>query len=234
MADQHLNDRHPAAQDSGARPSAATHVKRRQALRHLGAASLLPVSLWGVTACAQSQNPGRLVPTPRQTEGPFYPVEIPADADHDLLINGSSVYTPTKRTRLTGTVVDVDGKPLKGGVVEIWQCDEKGHYHHPADGGADPSFQGFGRATLDAEGRYTFVTMRPAMYTGRTPHIHVKVKLGRQELLTTQLYVAGDPGNERDGLWRRLSTQGREALTKPFVEEGSGWLDATFGIVVQA
>jgi protocatechuate 3,4-dioxygenase beta subunit len=176
------------------------------------------------------------VPTPSQTEGPYYPVEIPADSDHDLLVNGTRTYATAHRTKLTGTVVDVDGKPLKGGVVEIWQCDEQGHYHHPGDGGrADPSFQGFGRATIDAEGRYAFVTMKPAKYSGRTPHIHVKVKVGRHDLLTTQLYVEGDPGNERDGLWRRLRTpEQKAALTVPFVSAGDGWLEANFPIVVEA
>lgn len=212
-------------------------AERRRALRSVGLASVLPVaaallgSTWATRTAAQQQ---RLMPTPRQTEGPFYPVEIPADSDHDLLVNGSRTYTPAHRTKLSGSVVDTDGKPLKGGLVEIWQCDEKGHYHHPADGGADPDFQGFGRSTIDADGRYGFVTMRPARYTGRTPHIHVKVKLGKKELLTTQLYVAGDPGNERDGLWRRLNADGRAALTVPFVDDGDGWLGAKFGIVVEA
>jgi protocatechuate 3,4-dioxygenase beta subunit len=49
--------------------------------------------------------------------------------------------------------------------------------------------------------------MKPVAYIGRTPHIHAKVKLGPTELLTTQLYVEGDPGNARDGLWRSLPPQ---------------------------
>lgn len=174
--------------------------------------------------------------TPAQTEGPYYPVEIPADADHDLLVNGSRRYAPAQRARVGGVVLDPDGRPVKGAVVEIWQCDELGRYHHPQDGGrADPAFQGFGRSSVDAEGRYRFLTMRPAAYSGRTPHIHVKVKLGRIELLTTQLYVQGDPGNERDGLLRRLrSPEQRAALIVPFAPQSDGWLQAEFPIVVQA
>ncbi len=203
--------------------------QRRLSLQAMGLATMLPLGAWAQTAM-------RLRPTPSQTEGPYYPVEIPQDSDNDLLVNGTrSAYTPAQRALVSGTVVDVDGKPLKGGVVEIWQCDEAGHYHHPADGGrADASFQGFGRATVDAEGRYRFRTLRPARYTGRTPHIHVKVKLGRQELLTTQLYVEGDAGNERDGLWRRLRAEARAAITVPFTPNGEGWLAAEFPIVVEA
>ena len=65
----------------------------------------------------------------------------------------------------------------------------------------------------------------------RTPHIHVKVKLGQRELLTTQLYVAGDAGNAQDFLWRRLSEPERTALTIPF-SLGSDGLRARFPIHV--
>jgi protocatechuate 3,4-dioxygenase beta subunit len=122
---------------------------------------------------------------------------------------------------------------VQGAVVEIWQCDHAGHYHHPGDGNrADPAFQGFGRVSVGRDGRYRFRTLRPAPYGGRTPHIHVKVRLDRMELLTTQLYVAGDPGNERDFLWRRLDAAGRAALTVPFAPGVDG-LRAHFPITVQ-
>jgi protocatechuate 3,4-dioxygenase beta subunit len=173
-------------------------------------------------------------PTPRQTEGPFYPVNLPKDSDFDLLRNGSQAYTRGQPAWVEGSVTDLQGKPLSGAQVEIWQCDEAGHYHHPGDGGkADPAFQGFGRVTVGADGRYRFRTIRPVAYSGRTPHIHVKVKLASRELLTTQLYVAGDPNNERDFLWRNLGPEGRAALTVPFQPGGDG-LRANFPIVVTA
>lgn len=171
-------------------------------------------------------------PTPAQTEGPFYPVSLPRDSDFDLLRNGAATYTKGQPAWLEGSVMDLQGKPLAGAQVEIWQCDEAGHYHHPGDGGkADPAFQGFGRVTVGADGRYRFRTIRPVRYGGRTPHIHVKVKLGPRELLTTQLYVAGDAHNERDFLWRRLDAEARQALTVPFAPAGDG-LRATFPIVL--
>jgi len=170
-------------------------------------------------------------PTPRQTEGPFYPVRLPEDSDFDLLAQGERRYTKGRPAWLDGTVSDLAGRAVAGAAVEIWQCDEDGHYHHPGDGGADPLFQGFGRVTVGADGRYRFRTIRPAPYSGRTPHIHVKVRLGGRELLTTQLYVQGEPGNERDGLWRRLSAEDRAALTVPFAPGADG-LQARFAIVV--
>jgi len=170
-------------------------------------------------------------PTPSQTEGPFYPVALPADSDADLLRNGAAQYTRGDPAWVEGVVTDLEGKPLAGAQVEIWQCDHAGHYHHPGDGGrADPSFQGFGRVTVGSDGRYRFRTIRPVPYTGRTPHIHVKVKMQRRELLTTQLYVQGEPRNERDFLWRNLGAD-RDLLTVAF-REGADGVRASFPIVI--
>lgn len=170
--------------------------------------------------------------TPAQTEGPFYPLVLPQDSDHDLLRNGRLVYPEGQGAWVEGSVSDLTGRPVAGAQVEIWQCDHAGHYHHPGDGDrADQRFQGFGRVTVGANGRYRFRTLRPVAYAGRTPHIHVKVKLGQRELLTTQLYVADDPGNARDFLWRRLGDADRSALTVQFAP-GSDGLQASFPIVV--
>ena len=117
---------------------------------------------------AHAQTPARRA-TPSQTEGPFYPVEFPKDSDHDLLRNGTLSYGKGQAAWVDGTVTDLQGKPLRGAQVEIWQCDEQGHYHHPGDGGkADAAFQGFGRVTVGASGEYRFRTIRPVAYSG--PH----------------------------------------------------------------
>lgn len=163
-------------------------------------------------------------PTPSQTEGPFYPVQLPTDSDNDLLRNGTLNHQGGEPAWVEGTVADLRGRPLAGAVVEIWQCDQSGHYHHPGDGGrADPAFQGFGRVQADSEGRWRFRTLRPVPYSGRTPHIHLKVKQGTRELLTTQVYIQGAPGNERDFLWRSLAQEDRAALTRPFERGPDGW-----------
>jgi protocatechuate 3,4-dioxygenase, beta subunit len=201
----------------------------RRRLVLAAAATLAAPAVWR-SAAAQ----GTQVPTPAQAEGPFYPVALPADSDADLLANGALRYGRGRPAWLEGRVTDTAGRALAGGQIEIWQCDEDGHYHHPGDGGrADPAFQGFGRATLAQDGSYRFRTLRPAPYGGRTPHIHVKVKLGTRTLLTTQLYVEGDAGNERDFLWRGLRPEARRLITVPFVAEGAE-LRARFPIAVTA
>lgn len=210
-----------------ASPTAPLPARRRIIIA--GAASIgAPMFVRNVRA----QEARRLTPT--QTEGPFYPVALPADTDADLLVQGPLRYTQGQAAWLEGTVSDAAGRAATGAVVEIWQCDQQGRYHHPGDGGrADPAFQGFGRAAVGADGTYRFRTIRPAHYAGRTPHIHVKVKLASRELLTTQLYVEGDPHNAGDGLWRRLGAADRAALTKPFEPVADG-LRARFDIVVAA
>jgi protocatechuate 3,4-dioxygenase beta subunit len=205
------------------------HSNRRSLL--LASAACVAAPAWLSPLRAQGRG---LRPTPSQTEGPFYPLELPADSDADLLRNGLARYAQGQPCWLQGTVLDLDGRALQGALVEIWQCDAAGHYHHPGDGArADPAFQGFGRVAVDREGRYRFRTIRPVPYTGRTPHIHLKVRLDRHELLTTQLYVQGEPGNARDGLWRRLDEAARAALTRPFVPGPDGER-VDFPLVVQA
>lgn len=203
-------------------------ISRRRLM--LASAATLAAPAWLTPALAQTN----LRPTPSQTEGPFYPVAMPADSDFDLLRNGNVDYRQGQPAWVEGVVTDTRGTPVSGAVVEIWQCDHAGRYHHPGDGNrADPAFQGFGQVSVGRDGRYRFRTLRPVQYSSRTPHIHVKVKLDQQSLLTTQLYVAGDPGNERDFLWRRLDERGRAALTVPF-SPGSDGLKAEFPIVVMA
>lgn len=202
-------------------------LSRRRLLE--GVASVVAAPALLTPALAQAKR----LPTPAQTEGPFYPLDLPEDTDFDLLRNGAATYAHGTRTWVEGVVTDTAGVPVRCAQVEIWQCDHHGHYHHPGDGDrADPAFQGFGRVAVDAQGAYRFRTMRPVAYSSRTPHIHVKVKLGERSLLTTQLYVQGDPGNERDFLWRRLRTDAeRTALTVPFVPVADG-LRARFPIVL--
>src|SRR5437016_3152406 len=181
-----------------------------------------------------------LTRTPRLTEGPFYPDKLPLDTDSDLIIvNNSTTPAVGEITHLTGRVLDASGSPVKDAVIEIWQVDNKGVYLHTADSGRrqrDTNFQGFGRSTTTAKGEYRFRTIKPVPYTGRTPHIHVKVKKGDKELLTTQIFVNGHAQNRRDGVLRGVRDPFERELVlvdfKPIKESKIGELSATFDIVV--
>src|SRR4051812_10655141 len=149
-----------------------------------------------------------LTRTPRQTEGPFYPNKLPLDTDNDLIIVNDAL-TPAvgEVTHLTGRILDASGSPVRNALVEIWQCDAKGVYLHTRDSDGKPrdtNFQGFGRFLTGSSGEYYCRTIKPVPSPGRTPHIHYKVKRDGKELLTTQCYVKGHPGNDRDGIYRSL------------------------------
>jgi protocatechuate 3,4-dioxygenase beta subunit len=89
-------------------------------------------------------------------------------------------------------------------MVEIWQANASGRYHHARDqhdAPLDPNFMGQGRVFTDAEGRYRFTTIRPGAYPWRNPgpgwrpqHIHVGLHgSGFAQRLVTQMYFPGDP-----------------------------------------
>ncbi len=192
-------------------------------------------ALWTPGAFAQA-----LVATPRQTEGPFYPVSLPLDSDNDLVIV-SDRLTPAvgEITHLRGRVVDLQGSPVRNATVEIWQVDAHGAYLHPRTSNLDrrdAGFQGFGRFETASDGEYYFRTIKPVPYPGRTPHIHVKVKRGDRDLLTTQCYVRGEPGNARDGILRRITDPAvRDAIIVDFAAlpgSTAGELTARFDIVL--
>jgi protocatechuate 3,4-dioxygenase beta subunit len=177
--------------------------------------------------------------TPPQTEGPFYPDHLPLDTDNDLLIINDGI-TPAvgEITHLGGRILDSAGKPLRNAVVEIWQVDGHGVYLHTqsAGGKRDANFQGYGRFLTGSSGEYYFRTVKPVPYPGRTPHIHFAINRNGRRVLTTQMYVKGEPGNERDGLYRSLrDKQQRDSVTiefKPLPESKVGELSANFDIVL--
>ena len=181
-----------------------------------------------------------LTRTPAQTEGPFYPDKLPLDTDNDLLVLNDAI-TPAvgEVTHLTGRILDAKGEPVRNAVVEIWQCDAKGAYLHAGTSKKekqDRNLQGFGRFTTGSTGEYYFRTIKPVPYPGRTPHIHYKVKVKGQEKLTTQCYIKGHPGNERDGIWRSVrDAKQRESITvdfAPIKNSRIGELAAKFDIVL--
>jgi protocatechuate 3,4-dioxygenase beta subunit len=159
---------------------------------------------------------------PAMTEGPFYPSAayrsrgVDWDADLTIVAGRAPEGQPRpgaagEHLDLHGPVIDVDGRVIDGAEVEIWQCDAFGSYRHPRGAGerVDDGFQGFGMTRTDREGIYRFRTIRPVPYSGRTPHIHVKLRHPSFGEFVSQLFVAGDPGNASDGLYRRLSSEDR-------------------------
>ncbi|MCZ6657375.1 MAG: protocatechuate 3,4-dioxygenase [Gammaproteobacteria bacterium] len=175
---------------------------RRAVTKHIGVAA-------GITLLGPGMARAALV-TPAQVEGPFHPIDEQADTDLDLtLIDGHSRTATGEVILVRGQVVDTDGRPMQGALVDVWQANHVGRYSHPADQNTaplDPDFQGWGLIKTDADGRYGFKTIKPGAYPlpmvggqgWRCKHIHFKVIRAGGEDLTTQMYFRGDPLIEQD------------------------------------
>lgn len=164
--------------------------------------------------------PGALVaqqrrPTPRMTLGPFYPDALPAERDADLtVVAGQPGRAAGTLLYVQGRVTDIRGKPLSKARLELWQANDKGRYIHSADteasGPLDPNFQGYGTLLTDAQGRYRIKTIKPAPYSGRTPHLHF-VAVAGGERLVTQMFFEGEKLNGRDEVFRALDREGQRS-----------------------
>ena len=179
--------------------------------------------------------------TPRIQEGPFYPNKLPLDTDNDLIrINDKITPAVGEITHLSGRILDTKGDPIKNAVVELWQCDRDGIYlrDHDENGAKiDTNFQGYGRFLTGSTGEYYFRTIKPVPYSGRpAAHIHFKIRRNDKVVLTTECFVKGYAGNERDHVYRSaIASKGGQMLPVEFAPvKGSriGELAAKFEIVL--
>lgn len=147
---------------------------------------------------------------------------------HDDLTRQTDGEPLGERIIVTGRVLDENGDPLPDTLIELWQCNAAGRYHHDSDhhnAPLDPNFRGFGRVLTDAEGRYRFTTIKPGAYPWRNhpnawrpAHIHFSV-FGRTmlERLVTQMYFPGDPLLGYDPIFGAVpSDRARERLIAHF------------------
>ncbi len=169
------------------------------------------------------------VPSSSQTVGPFFSFALHHEHWNDL-----TAANPAGETiRIAGRVIDGDGAPVPDALVEIRQADAGGSYD-------DARFIGFGRCATDAEGRYSFTTIRP----GRVPsalglqaqHLAVQV-FGRGLLrqLHTRMYFGDQPTeNASDPLLMRVEDPARrETLIASRLPAANGVPEFHFDIVLQ-
>jgi protocatechuate 3,4-dioxygenase alpha subunit len=174
--------------------------------------------------------------TPFSTVGPFFKLLVRDRPEGtDCLVTDA---TRGERITIAGTLIAGDGAPVEDGLVEIWQADADGHYHHPADPArdlADPAFTGFGRAATGRGGAFRFQTIRPGVVPGpatekQAPHILVSVMArGVMSRCWTRLYFEDEPLNGTDPILQLVPAQRRHTL----IARRTGAGEYEFNVVLQ-
>jgi protocatechuate 3,4-dioxygenase, alpha subunit len=165
----------------------------------------------------------RLGLTAAQTIGPFFePGLLRADARRNVLAGPA---TAGERIRIEGRVLDGERAPVPDALVEIWQANAHGRYHHPLDRRdelpLDPAFSGFGRAGTDEAGRFWFETVKPGRVPFdpsdpsrlQAPHVSVTVfARGMLNHAVTRLYFDDEDANDADPVLQRVPADRRSTL----------------------
>ncbi len=186
--------------------------------------------------------------TRTELTGPLDLSAVLRPGDDNLALSPAGRTAQGQLIRVSGRVLDEDGRPVAGAVVELWQANAAGRYAHvidQRDAPLDPDFLGNGRTRTDAEGRYSFLTIKPGAYPvpdsgrwWRPPHIHFSV-LGPSSLsrLVTQMYFPGDPLNALDRLLLSVPDAAAQARliarAVPPVEVEGEWLGFAHDLVLR-
>ncbi len=170
--------------------------------------------------------PIRIAPTLTETAAPrMVPGAYPSHADLSVHAGGQA---QGERIIVAGRVLDENGRPVPGAMVEVWQANAAGRYHHPGDthdAPLDPHFSGQGRVFTDADGRYRFTSIKPGAYPWRNHknawrpnHIHFSIfGHGFAQRLITQMYFPGDPLLDLDPIFHATPDKAaRERLIARF------------------
>ena len=181
-------------------------VNRRDFVKN-GALTITAGVATACTPSAQSE-----LSTPKEAEGPFYPVIAQKDKDFDLTqIEGNEREAEGERIYIKGRVLDTNGEPIESAIVDLWQANTHGRYSHPIDPNPaplDPNFQGWAIVESGSNGGFNFKTVIPGAYPAkedwvRPPHIHFKISKRGYVDLTTQMYFPGHELNDIDRLLLR-------------------------------
>ncbi|WP_194916723.1 protocatechuate 3,4-dioxygenase subunit beta [Catenulispora rubra] len=138
-----------------------------------------------------------------ELSGPVFGITDVTELDTDLTRQHTGEPLG-ERITVTGRVLNRDGRPVRGQLVEIWQANASGRYAHLRDqhpAPLDPNFTGVGRCLTDGDGGYRFTTIKPGAYPWRNhtnawrpAHIHFSLfGTAFTQRLVTQMYFPGDP-----------------------------------------
>lgn len=169
-------------------------------------------------------------PSPSQTVGPYFHLGCTATQSVSCLAGPKA---KGERVRLICRVLDGDGVPVNDSMIEIWQADSEGKYHHPDDPrekAVDPDCPGFGRLATDEHGISVFETIKPGRVPGnngslQAPHLNVSVfARGIMKRLATRIYFAEDRANPEDPILALVPEERRTTLmAKPDPHKDGAW-----------
>lgn len=200
--------------------------------RYFLSASAAMASLFSTSLIAKE-----IKPTAKQVEGPYYPTHKQADKNANMnQVDGNNGRANGEVITILGRVIDTEGSPVVGAIIDIWQADKNGRYLHddaPKSTPIDPNFQYWAQLKTDSDGTYRVSTIKPGKYPAmgdwvRPPHIHFKIARRGLRELTTQMYFANEPLNEIDKLYLETPEKQRASIVVDF-QEGKG----SFNIVLE-
>jgi protocatechuate 3,4-dioxygenase, beta subunit len=159
--------------------------------------------------------------------GPVFGHEAVGENDNDLTRQHTGDPIG-ERIIVRGRILDSNARPVSNTLIEIWQANAAGRYAHINDNHSaplDPNFNGTGRTLTDADGNYSFITIKPGAYPWRNhqnawrpAHIHLSL-FGNAFVtrLVTQMYFPGDPLLAYDPIWQSIPDEkARQRLVSTF------------------
>lgn len=166
----------------------------------------------------------KAAPTLERSGPRFSPATMPplADLTRPRHAASDAACALGERIVVAGRVTDERGRPVRGALLELWQANAAGRYHHPSDthdAPLDPNFHGAGRVFTDDDGGYRFVTIKPGAYpwknhdnAWRPAHLHFSL-FGASwgQRLVTQMYFPGDPLLPLDPIYQAISDEAARA-----------------------
>lgn len=145
--------------------------------------------------------------TPSQTVGPYFALGL-----FDWQANELAAPGTPGAVRVAGRIVDGAGEPVPDAMVEVWQADQEGRYR---------SDFGWGRSGCDAEGRFSFLTVKPGRVTDgsggwQAPHLMVMVfARGLLKPVLTRMYFPDEDGANADDQVLSAVVDGSSLIARP-------------------
>jgi hydroxyquinol 1,2-dioxygenase len=175
---------------------------------------LLADALGLSSAIEDINSPRPLGATPETGAGPFYRADTPR-IGIDKSISRDGRGAPML---VTGAVTGLEGEPVGGATVEVWQANAEGLYENQ-EPDRQPEHNLRGRLTADAQGRFRFLSVKPGGYSlpadgpagalltrlglplSRPAHINLRVSAKGYDTLTTHIFDRADPAADRDAIF---------------------------------